>query len=313
MSHPSYKLLVPLAVALTLLPVTRVLAGGCATCEPAAAAPATCEPTVQYVEKTVLCPVWVTETRMCTVTQCRPEVRQCEVTVCRRVMETKEVQRQCTTMVPEMRTRTEQYMTCKPVVREETREYTEMVPVVETREGTRTVCKVVPEKQKKIVCEDQGHWEERSCGNPCGACDPCAPVCKCRCWVPNVVQKEIEVTCMKAVQVEEPCTYQVTVCKPVTKTCKVKVCDFEQVPATREVCYTVCVPKTYTKTEHVTTCRYVPVKETKSYTVMVPYQVQKPVTVRVCKMEPKTIRVPVCPTSCCQQVCCKPCRPRCCR
>jgi len=173
---------------------------------------------------------------------------------------------------------------------------------------------MVPEKQKKIVCEDQGHWEERDCGNPCGVCDPCAPVCKCRCWVPNVVQKEIEVTCIKAVRVEEPCTYQVTVCKPVTKTCKVKVCDFEQVPATRDVCYTVCVPKTYTKTEQVTTCRYVPVKETRSYTVMVPYQVEKPVTVRVCKMEPKTIRVPVCPaTCCCQQVCCKPCRPRCCR
>jgi hypothetical protein len=188
-----------------------------------------------------------------------------------------------------------------------------MVPVVETRQGTRTVCKMVAEKQKQIVCEDQGRWEERSYASACGCCEPCQPVCTYRCWVPKIVQKEIEVTCMKAVTVEEPCSYQVTVCKPVQKTCKVQVCEYQQVPATRQVCYTVCVPKTYTTTENVTTYKCVPVQRTRSYTVMVPYQVQKPVTVRVCKMVPKTITVPVCAASCCEQVCCKPHRSRCCR
>ena len=67
---------------------------------------------------------------------------------------------------------------------------------------------------------------------------------------------------MKAVQVQEPCTYQVTVCKPVQKTCQVQVCEYQQVPATRQVCYTVCVPKTQTCTENVTTYKCVPVQQT---------------------------------------------------
>jgi hypothetical protein len=255
----------------------------------------------------------VCETRTVTCTECRPEVRQCTQTVYRSVPETHAVQRQCTVMVPEVRTRTEQYMTCKPVMRQETREYCEMVPTVETRQGTRCVCKMVPVKQKRTVCEDQGHWEERTYSNPSGCCEPCAPVCKYRCWVPNVVQKEIEVTCMQAVTTQEPCTYQVTVCKPVKRTCTVQVCDYQQVPATRQVCYTVCVPKPCTRTEYVTTCRCVPTQVTKCYTVMVPHQVQKQVTVQVCKMVPKTICVPVCPTTCCKQVCCKTPRTRCCR
>jgi hypothetical protein len=82
------------------------------------------------------------------------------------------------------------------------------------------------------------------------------------------------------------------------------------VPATRQVRYTVCVPKEVTRTEYVTTWRCEQVQQTRRYTVCVPYQVEKEVSVRVCQMVPKTIRVPVCPTACCQQVCCKP--RRCC-
>jgi hypothetical protein len=283
------------------------LAAGCATCEPAAAAPATCQPTVQYVEKTNLCPQWVIEKRMCTVTQCRAEVRQCTVAVWKRIPETKTVQRTCCVMVPEVRTRTEQCTVSKPVFHDETRAYTVLVPTMETRQGTRMVCKWVPEKQRQIVCEDHGHWVEQSCNCGC-CCNPCAPACVRRCWVPNIVQKEVEVTCMKQVMVEEPCTYQVTVCKPVQKTCTVRVCEYQQVPVTREVRYTVCVPKTVTKTEYVTTWRCEQVEETRSYTVMVPYQVQQEVPVRVCQMVPKTIRVPVCPTACCETTCCA--RPR---
>jgi len=94
----------------------------------------------------------------------------------------------------------------------------------------------------------------------------------------------------------------------------VRVCDYRQEQATRQVCYTVCVPKTYTKTEYVTTCKCVPVQETRCCTVMVPHQVQKPVCVQVCKMVPKTVRVPVCaPAPCCEEACCAPCRPRRCR
>ncbi len=292
------------AAAVAALSPATLAADGCATCEPAAAVAATCKPEVQYVEKTILCPQWVTEMRRCLVTEYRREPRECTVTVCKRIPETKAVQRTCCMMVREVRVRTEEYMAYKPVYREETREYTVMVPTVETRQGTRTVCRWVPEKQKQIVCEDQGHWVEQACNCGC-CCDPCAPACVRWCWVPNIVQKEVEVTCMRAVTVEEPCTYHVTVCKPVQKTCKVRVCEYQQVPATRQVRYTVCVPKEVTRTEYVTTWRCEQVQETRRYTVCVPYQVEKEVPVRVCRMVPKTIRVPVCPTCCCEVACCK--------
>ncbi len=291
-----------IVAGLVALSAGNLFAANCATCAPAPAVVATCKPAVQYVEKTVLCPQWVTEMRRCLVTEYRREPRECTVTVCKRVPETKAVQRTCCVMVPEVRTRTEQCMTYKPVYREETREYTEMVPTVETRQATRTVCKWVAEKQKQTVCEDHGQWVEQTCG--CGSCgDPCAPQCVRWTWVPKIVQKEVEVTCLKPVMVEEPYSYQVTVCRPVKKTYKVRVCEYQQVPTTREVRYTVYVPKEVTRTEYVTTWRCQQVQETRRYMVTVPYQVEKEVPVRVCKMVPKTIRVPVYPT-CCGTTCC---------
>jgi hypothetical protein len=278
-----------------------------ATCAPATCAPATCAPKVQYVQKTILCPTTVMESRVVTVTECRPEVRQRKVMVCQQVPETKTVQRTCQIMVPETRKRTEKYMVCKPVMREETRQYTVMVPHTETRQGTRQVCKMVAVKEKRVVCEDQGHWEQRVCKMACCAsAATCCPVRTYCCWVPQVVQKETEVTCRKPVMVTEPCTYTVNVCKPEQRTCKVQVCDYTQEEATREVCYTVCVPKTITRTECVTTCKTVQVEKVCNYTVMVPHQVQKTVCVPVCKMVPKTITVPVCcPQPCVAQASCE--------
>jgi hypothetical protein len=198
-------------------------------------------------------------------------------------------------------------------VREETREYTVMVPHTETRQGTRQVCKMVPVKRKQVVCEDQGHWEQRAVKMACRTCAPtCCPVRTFCCWVPKVVQKEIEVTCLEAQTVTEPCTYTVTVCKPEKRTCKVQLCEYKQEEASREVCYTVCVPKTVTRTEYVTTCKTVQEEQTCRYTVMVPHQVTKTVQVPVCKMVPKTVTVPVCcPQPCCAERPCGHCR-RCC-
>jgi len=238
---------------------------GAQACAPAAesCAPA---PQPQCVQKTILCPTLVTEDRVVTVTECRAETRNYTCTVYKTERQTKQVQRQCTVMVPEVRTRTEEYTVCRPVWTEETRQHTVMVPHCETRQGTRKVCRMVPVKETRMVCE-----------------------------------KPVEVICMRAQMVEEPCTYTVTVCRPETRTCKVRVCHYEQVPATRTVCYTVCVPKTKTWTENVTTCRQVPVQETRQRTVMVPHQVQKTVKVQVCKMVPKTVSVPVCaPAPCCE-------------
>ncbi len=199
--------------------------------------------------------------------------------------------------------------------------YTVMVPYCETRQGTRQVCQMVPVTETRTVCEDQGHWEERPstpAPAPCAPCAPCAPVQNCRCWVPNVVQRQVQVTCMRPQMVCQPCTYQVTLCRPETRTCTVKVCHVEQVPMTRQVNCTICVPQVVTRTENITVCRTVQEQQTRQYTVMVPYTVQKPVQVQVCKMVPQTVKVPVCQPCCntCEPSCCQPCGCRhhwCCR
>ncbi len=300
------------------------MAGDCCAPPPCGPAVAQCQPPApQYVEKTVLCPTWVTEKRTVTVTECRPETRQRAYTVCRLVPETTQVERQCTIMVPQVQKRVEQYTVCRPVWKEEQREYTVMVPHTETRQGTRRVCRMVAVQQTKTVCEDQGHWEERPvapCCPPTCAPAPCGPAqqaATCRVWVPKVVQKQVPVTCMQPQWVEEPCTYCVTVCKPEKRVCTVRVCHFEKVPMQREVCYTVCVPQVVKRVENVTVCKTVTEQKTCNYTVMVPHQVQKEVEVQVCKMVEKKVQVLVCPQPCCQPACCAPacgkhCRRRCC-
>jgi hypothetical protein len=172
---------------------------------------------------------------------------------------------------------------------------------------------MVPETRTKTVCEDQGHWEERPCESACAPvkpCDPCAKVKTCKVWVPNIVEKEVEVTCMKPTWVEEPCEYQVTVCKPETRTCTERVCEYKQEVRTREVRYCAYVPKKIVKRCPVTTYRCEPIQKTICYTAMVPYEVEKTVPVTVCKMVPKTIKVAVpvcCPEPCCpSRRCCKP-------
>lgn len=297
MLQPRILLWSAIGVSLAAAPADARCRAGC---PPAACV---CQPAVQYVEKTVYRPVTVMETRVVTVTECRPEVREYQYVECRQVPETKTVRRQYTVMVPEVRTRTETVKVCQPVWREETREYTVMVPRTETRQGTRQVCKMVPVKQTRTVCEDQGHWEQRVCRSICAAfAGCCCPVRTCWCWVPQIVQKEVELTCYKPEIVTEPYTYTVTVWKPEKRTCKVQVCEYKEVPQKRTVSYTVCVPKTVTRTEQVTTYKTVQVPKTCKYTVMVPHQVQRTVQVPVCKMVPQKVKVPVC----CPPTCCPP-------
>jgi len=275
-----------------------------ATCAPVTCAPATCRPKVQYVEKIVMCPTYVTEHCKIRTVECRPEIRECKVTEYRRVCETKMVERTSTVMVPEQRTKTVECVVNVPVCKDVTKEYTVMVPHCEKREGTRKVCKMVPVTQKRTVVEDQGQWEERPCPAP-KTCAPatCAPK-TCKVWVPNCVKKEVEVTCMKPTSVEEPYEYTVTVCKPETRTCTVRVRECKQEVRTQKVCYTVCVPKQVTRNCPVTTVKCVPVQRVVRTTVMVPHQVEKVVPVCRVKMVPKTIKVPVC----CPPA---PCRERC--
>ncbi len=172
------------------------------------------------------------------------------------------------------------------------------------------------------------------CGDDCGCAPQTTTVCK-KVWVPNLVTKEVPVTVCKTVMEEQPYEYCVTVCKPETRTCKVRSARWSSRPRparsafantrrrhaprptrsakwfpqqiSKEVTYTVCVPKTVTKTYQVTVCKCVPYEKEVTYTVCVPHQVQKEVDVRVCKMVPTTVTVPAC-TSGCGHSCTRGCR-----
>lgn len=307
-----------LAVLAAAVPAWAVQPAPCAPAGPACAPPApACVPAVQYVQKVVMCPTYVTENRVVTCVERRPEIRTYTCTVNRIVRDVTPVQRQCTVMVPQVQRKTVTCMVSKPVWTDQVRTYTVMVPQCETRQGTRTVCRMVPVQETRTVCEDQGRWEERpaACAPalppPCGPCVAAMAPQMQRVWVPNVVQKQIQVTCMKPQITQEPCTYQVMVCRPEQRQCTVRVCHYEQVPVQREVCQTVCVPQVRTWTENCVTCRVVPEQQQRQCTVMVPHQVQKTVQVRVCRMVPQTIQVPVCQPCCdaapCSQPSCRHC------
>ena len=90
------------AVALLGISSSPVSADHC--CQPACPAPATC-----MVERTVLVPHMMMETRKVCVTECRAETHTRRITVCRMVEERKEVAYEYCVMRPETRTRQETY------------------------------------------------------------------------------------------------------------------------------------------------------------------------------------------------------------
>lgn len=271
-----------------------------------------CEaPAPKMVEKTIMVPQCVTEKRKVTCTEYTQETREKTVTVMKPVPKTETVTREYTVMVPKQMTKTVTHQVCKPVVKEETVEYTVAVPHKQTREGVHKVCKRVAVPMTKTVKVDEGHWEkqapaEDACGSTpgcdsgcghrrhrrrCGSCGSCGSA-PCQVWVPNIVEKEVNYTCYKTVTEDKPYTYEVTVCKPETRTKTVQRTHYVTEPETREVTYTKCVAEKRTKTCEVTRVECVPTERTVSYTVCVPHKVEKEVEVNVVKMVPKTITVP---------------------
>jgi hypothetical protein len=279
-----------------------------AACFPRTCARAACYPAPACVEKEVCVPTMVTEMRTIKCIECRPETRQQTVTVYKQVPVVQTVQRQCVEMVPEIRTQVQQCTVMKPVWRTVSQQIVVPVVTMQIQQGVRQVCRMVPMVQKKIVCEDQGQWEERPMPQTCAprTCVPrtCAPVqtctpvqAACKVWVPKIVQKEVELTCMKAELVSEPCQVPVQVCSYETRTCQQRVCELQPQCVQRQVQCMVCVPRTVTRSFQVTTCQCVPEQRVISQTVMVPHEVEKVVPVSVCKMVTKKVVVPEC--SCC--------------
>jgi hypothetical protein len=211
--------------------------------------------------------------------------------------------------------------------------YTVMVPVKEERMGTRKVYTSVPVKKTRTVCQDQGHWDEKTVATPCGGCashhgSDCGCRAKkcggcascngcggcgatatttCRVWVPNMVETQVEYTAYECQASEEQYTYHVTVCKPEAKTRKVQVVRHVQEEVAYKYNVTVCKPETRTRKVqvvshvneevaykyNVTVCK----PETRTRKVHVVSHVNEEVAykynVTVCKPEQKTAKVMV--------------------
>ena len=85
------------------------------------------------VEKTVMVPSWVTETKMVNCTEYRPEKRLRKVVTYKRVPEQREVTRKCVVLVPEKYTKTVNYTVCVPKTRQVTKRVQVQVPPIAKR------------------------------------------------------------------------------------------------------------------------------------------------------------------------------------
>lgn len=311
------------ALGLMALPSIPASADNCCrpACPPPCPPPAPC-----MVERTVLVPQMSTETRKVCVIECRPEIQTKKISVCKLIEEKKEVPYEYCEWRQQTMTRRVTYQVMVPEWTDVTTEYTVMVPHIEKHQGVRKVARCVPTIEKRNVCEQTGHWEDRpvqvqtfvrgcdACGRP--ICCPQTTTCSQKVWIPEVVQKEIEVTVHKVVCEDQPYEYEVTVCKPEKKTCTQKVCTPKCETKTRDVCYTVCVPEKKSGTRTVTCCKPVWEEKEVQCTVMVPHKVEKEVQVCVCKMVEQKIHVAACcPQSTCAPVqsCCPVPASNCCR
>lgn len=297
-------------LGLVVLPSTRASADDC--CRPVCPPPAPC-----MVERTVLVPQMTTEVRRISVMECRPEVRTKRISVCRMVEERRDVPYEYCEWRSEVRTRQESFQVSVPEWKDVTTEFTVMVPHTERRQGVRRVARCVPTVERRTVCEQGGRWEDRpvqmqtfvqTC-DPCGRpiCCPQTVTCNQRVWVPQMTQREIDVTVQRIVCEDQPFEYDVTVCKPEQRTCTRRVCVPRCETRTRDVQCTVMVPERKTGTRSVVCCRPVMEEKDVQCTVMVPHRVERDVQVCVCRMVERKIQVAVC----CPQPACAP-APSCC-
>ena len=251
-------------------------------CQPAAAC--------NMVEKTVMCPTWVTETRTVKETHYRNEERSKECTTYKNTTVEKKVCCPITVWVKKEKVEIQNYEVTIPTYEWFDEEYTEMVDGTLDITTYKTVKTCVPVTKTKTVCVCEPEWVEREVEY----CGPCGQICKKKvtCYEPKMVEKQCEYTVNETVCTQVPCVRTIDTCEPVTKTRKVKRIVNKVEPRKHESKYVTYEP--LQKFERKTVCETVcvPVVNVVTETVCVPYEVEKEVEVRVCKMLPKTILVP---------------------
>jgi hypothetical protein len=287
-------------LAMTTVATSQVAeAGGCRC--------GTCVIAYQNVERTIYRNVLVPEKRTIQTIEYRPEIRERTVTVHRRIPETRQVTETVMVTVPVQKKRTVTCNVTRQVWEEVDRTYTVLIPHTVTKTGVRTVCRPVQVETTRTICRDEGHFEEVTCAVPCrryhhhrrgcGACGGCGVVqVTRRVWCPKLVTVEVPVTVCKTELVQVKYEYDVTVCRPEVRTCKVRVCRYVTEKQDREVSYTSYEKEEREQTRTVTTCKIVTEEIKQQCRVMVAHQVEKEITVMVCRTVAKKVicRVPVC-------------------
>ena len=133
----------------------------------------------------------------------------------------------------------------------------------------------------------------------CAAESPCGSSCASCAWVPQTIQRTVNVTCLKPVCQQQTVSYPVTLFQPETQERNVQFVTYQPEQVTRDEEYTEVVPERRVKIEHVPVTRIVPTQQQERYTVMVPYQEQHQVRVPVCHWVAKPVAVPPCASGSC--------------
>ena len=262
------------------------LSNSLSAAQPCGAANAGCG----YVEKTVMCPVWTTETRTVKETKYRQEERARECTVYKKMNVEKKVCCPITVWVKKDMVDVQTYKVLVPKYEIVDEEYIEMVDGTLDITKYKTVTSCVPVTKTKTVCCCEPQWVEREIEY----CGPCGEICirKVTCYEPKMVEKQVEYTCHETICEKVPYTCTIDTCEQVVKTRKVKRIVNEEVEKTHESKYVTYVPLQKFQRKTVCVCENVPETKVVTETVCVPYEVEKEVEVRVCKLVPKTIQVP---------------------
>jgi hypothetical protein len=248
-----------------------------------------------YTERTVVVPQMVMETREVVCVEPRPQLVSKRVPVVKRIPVTSMQQRTTVRMMQKKVPMT----FCRQVPAPEDSTATicvmKMVPETQKLTGTRKVTRQVPGVERQIVCEDHGHWESSGCTCGCATCagHTCCGKCPHKRWIPNKIERVVEVPVMKTETFDEPYEYEVTRMKATTAKRKLTLREYGDVKkSSEERMVTMLVPERVCETVPVTTCTCRLDYETKQCTVMVPTKVIKEIQVPVCKMVPMTIQGP---------------------
>jgi hypothetical protein len=274
-------------------------------------------PAPQVVQKTVMVPETVWETRQVKTWECVPVTKDVQVTVCKTVEVVEP--RTCTYTEYQKveKSRTCNVKVCKTVQVQEPRTCTTYEKQTVQKQGFRTVCKKVCHTEYKTVTRDRGCWQNqcvqvgcKTRKGPCGECETVPVYKNKRVWVSNCVTETVPCTTYRTESVQEPYTYCETICKPITKTEMVTVCKTVESVEPRVEKYWECVPVTKTVTNNVKVCKQVQVVENRKCTTYERREVVKECKVAVCKMVCKTVDCNPCDN---HNACCDPCATTCCK